>query len=287
MQTTVVPRKVSKAQSLLAGTYPKIMGILNVTPDSFYDGGFYFKADVAVARARQMVEQGVDIIDIGGESTRPFAEPVSIQQECDRVLSVIETLKKEIDIPLSLDSRRAPVIDAALKLGVDMINDVSALQDPQSLKLVADAQVPVCLMHMQADPSTMQVKPAYDDVLREVGDFLQARIAACLAAGITQENICIDPGFGFGKTLSHNLTLLANLSYFTRLNCPVLVGLSRKSMFNDLLQRAPEDRLFATLSASSVAAMQANVILRTHDVAATYDLAQVIKAIKENTQPCR
>jgi len=253
---------------------PHVMGILNVTPDSFFDGGRYLHVDKAVAHALHMVEKGADIIDIGGESTRPGALAISEKQECDRVLPVIAALKKETTVPLSIDSRHFSVIKAALLAGVDMVNDISALQNKATRALLADSDVPVCIMHMQGTPQTMQKNPFYQDVLKEVYDFLAARLLACENAGIKKERIWIDPGFGFGKTAAHNLTLLKNLSFFKTLGCPILVGLSRKSMFG---QTATE-RLPGSLAAAVLAMLQGARWVRTHDVAETKQALAVAKA---------
>lgn len=259
---------------------PKLMGILNVTPDSFFDGGFFKTIESAVTHAHQMVKDGADIIDIGGESTRPNAKHVSIAEECDRVIPVIERLKNEISIPISIDSRHGTVIKAALQAGVDIVNDVTALHDEQALAVVASYGVPVCLMHMKGTPQTMQVSPAYDDVVREVYCFLEESIERCEKAGILRENIWIDPGFGFGKNLAHNLTLLGKLPYFKTLACPILVGLSRKSMFGEILNVPAEQRLYGSLAGAALALMQGATIIRTHDVAATKDVLAVFKAVK-------
>jgi len=262
-----------------------VMGVLNVTPDSFYDGGAYETVDKALARAQQMVAEGVDIIDVGGESTRPGASPISIQTEIERVVPVIEALAKAISIPISIDSRYAPVMQAAVQAGAQIINDVMALQMPGTLEMAAQLNLPVCLMHMQGEPHTMQTAPAYSQVVQEVYHFLEKRIEACIQAGIKKENIWIDPGFGFGKTLAHNLDLLGNLSYFHSLECPILVGLSRKSMFGALLNVPLSERLYGSLAGAVIAAMQGVSIIRTHDIAATKQALCVVQAAfasKEN-----
>ncbi|MGE3318159.1 MAG: dihydropteroate synthase [Candidatus Berkiella sp.] len=260
--------------------YPQIMGILNVTPDSFYDGGFHHSHTAAFEHALQLISEGADIIDVGGESTRPGAQPISIQEECDRVLPVIEKLVKETATPVSVDTRHAQVMKEAIRLGASIINDVNALQNEDTLNVVANQPVKVCLMHMQGTPESMQHKPQYENILQEIYDFFVARINACEAHGLSRKNIWLDPGFGFGKTLEHNLTLLGNLSFFKSLGCPLLVGISRKSMFGALLNRPAELRLPASLSAALIALLQGAAIVRVHDVAATFDALAVLKAVQ-------
>ncbi len=263
------------------------MGILNVTPDSFYDGGRYQQVDAAIQHALKMIQEGADIIDIGGESTRPGATPLSASEECDRVIPIIEALRKISDIPLSIDSRHTAVIEAALAAGANIVNSIDALADAAQCALVARFQVPVCLMHMQGTPSNMQQAPHYKDVLQEVYDFFRWRIAICEKAGILRENIWIDPGFGFGKTLAHNLHLLANLSFFKTLHCPILVGLSRKSLWGEILNAPPQERLYGSLTGATLAALQGAAIIRTHDVAATQDMRAVINAVRRiDTHVC-
>ncbi len=261
-----------------------LMGVLNVTPDSFYDGGRHHSKEKAFSHALQMIQEGADIIDIGGESTRPGAQIVSPEEECDRVIPVIEKLKQETDTPISIDSRHTAVIKAALDAGAVFVNDVYALQDDGALATVAAANVPVCLMHMQGTPESMQNRPHYQDVLQELYHFFIERIVACEQAGIAREKIWLDPGFGFGKTLDHNLTLLTNLSFFKTLGCPLLIGLSRKSMFGEILNKPADERLHGTLAATMVAALQDVSIIRTHDVAATKDILTVARAIKPYLQ---
>jgi dihydropteroate synthase len=255
------------------------MGVLNVTPDSFYDGGRHNTVDAAVARARVMIQEGAHIIDIGGESTRPGAQAVSIQEECDRVVPVIEKLRQETALPISIDTRHASVMLAAIAAGADIVNDVSGLCDPGAIGVVAKHKVKVCIMHMQGTPETMQESPTYDNVVQEIQSFFHQRIELCEKAGILRENIWIDPGFGFGKTLAHNLTLLAKLAEFESLNCKILVGLSRKSMFGKILDKPADQRLYGSLAGAVLAAMHGASIFRTHDVAATKDVLAVVKAI--------
>jgi len=255
------------------------MGIINVTPDSFYSGS-RFQGQQALERAYTMVKEGVDIIDIGGESTRPDATPVSAEDEARRVIPLITLLKKNVNVPLSIDSRHALVIEQALALGVDMVNDISGLSCPQIVALVAQAQVPVCIMHMQGTPRNMQVRPTYVNILEEIKHFFIERMATAQAAGIMRSNIYLDPGFGFGKTLGHNITLLKNLSFFKTLGSPILVGLSRKTFVGRLVAKPAEQRLFGTLAASTLALLQGASILRTHDVAATRDCIALTHAIE-------
>ena len=263
---------------------PKIMGILNITPDSFYDGGRYW-GDVAIAHAITMSKQGADWIDVGGESTRPGAAFISEDEECDRVIPIIERLTQEIATPISIDSRRAKVIRAAIAAGATLVNDVQALTDPLVLECISKAPkfVQVCLMHMQGNPTTMQQQPQYSNVIQDIFTFLKNRIESCERAGIEKERIWIDPGFGFGKTLDHNLILLANLSYFKTLGCRLCVGLSRKSMFKDLLDRAVENRLSGSLTAALIAVMQGASMIRTHDVEETKDALSVFCAVQERS----
>jgi dihydropteroate synthase len=258
----------------------KVMGILNVTPDSFYDGGRHVTLDKALARALTMVEEGVDIIDVGGESTRPFATPLTESEECERVIPLITRLKQEVEVPISIDSRHSSVIREALAAGASIVNDISALQDPASLKIIAKAKVPVCIMHMQGQPDTMQQSPHYDDVLFEVTQFLQEKINQCEQAGIQKEHIWIDPGFGFGKTLAHNLTLLGKLDHFKKLGCPILVGLSRKAMFGQILDLPVEERLYGSLAGAVIALLNGADIIRVHDVRATKHALKVVAATK-------
>ncbi|HHQ15158.1 MAG TPA: dihydropteroate synthase, partial [Chromatiales bacterium] len=224
------------------------MGVLNVTPDSFSDGGRFQTLDDAVRRAVQMQAEGADIVDVGGESTRPGAEPVSVEQELDRVVPVIEALRRETDLPVSVDTSKAAVMRAAVSAGAGMINDVQALRGPGALEVAAELQVPVCLMHMQGEPRTMQSAPQYRDVVADVLQFLQARIDAAVAAGVQHSALVVDPGFGFGKTLEHNLDLLRGLPAFQSLGCPVLAGLSRKSMLGALTGRPTDQRLAGSLA---------------------------------------
>jgi dihydropteroate synthase len=259
---------------------PRVMGILNVTPDSFSDGGHHAGLEQALRRARAMVAEGADLIDVGGESTRPGARPVSVQEELDRVIPVIEALAPDLPVPMSIDTSKPEVMRAAVAAGAGLINDVTALRRPGALAVAAGLGVPVCLMHMQGEPGTMQRDPAYGDVVAEVREFLAARLAACVAAGIPRERLLVDPGFGFGKTLAHNLALLRGLPRLAALGVPVLVGLSRKSMIGALLGDAPVgDRVHGSVAAAVLAAERGAAIVRVHDVGATVQALRVLAAV--------
>ena len=264
---------------LLDGKRPLVMGILNVTPDSFSDGGEFVESTRALDHAFAMIEAGADIIDIGGESTRPGAAPVSIEEECQRVLPIVEALKKETTIPISVDTRNVEVMRHAIELGVELINDVNSLQSEGAIDLVAKTKVSVCLYHCQGTPQTMQHAPYYENVVQEVSAFFEKRLAACIAGGIAQTNIILDPGFGFGKTLEHNLSLLRHFGQFKSLNCSLLAGLSRKSMFQHLLNLPVSERLPASLAAAVVAYQNGANILRVHDVKATKEALAVAHAV--------
>lgn len=261
---------------------PVVMGILNVTPDSFSDGGRYLDCDAAVIRALRMREEGAAIIDVGAESTRPGALPVSAQEELDRILPVIERLTHEVDAVISIDTSSPEVIRGGAALGVGFINDVRALRREGALSAAAATGLPVCLMHMQGEPDTMQQQPSYVDIVDEVGAFLRKRIDCCMAAGIDSARIVLDPGFGFGKTLEHNLILLKELQRLRALGFPVLAGLSRKSMLGALLEGAPVgERLYASISAAAIAVLNGASIVRVHDVRATCDAVAVASALLE------
>ena len=258
-----------------------VMGILNVTPDSFSDGGRYDHVDRAVEHALQMQREGADIIDVGGESTRPGAAAVSVEQELDRVIPVITAIRQRSDIPISVDTSKAEVMRAAVAAGADMVNDVNALQADGAIEACAGLAVPVCLMHMQGEPRTMQQDPHYADVVGEVADFLQRRSQACIAAGIDRSKIVIDPGFGFGKTLAHNLALLNRLEAICELELPVLVGISRKSMLGAIVDRPVTERLYAGIAAAVIAFERGARLFRVHDVAATRDALAVCDALRQ------
>ena len=264
---------------------PLIMGILNVTPDSFSDGGRYLLPDAARARAEAMLAEGADLLDIGGESTRPNAPLVSEQEEIDRVLPVLEALR-DYPVPISLDTRRTVVMRAGLALGVDLINDVAALEDDDAIAAVAASSAAVCLMHKQGTPQTMQQAPQYRDVVAEVIDYLATRVHAALAGGIAASRLLVDPGFGFGKTVEHNYALLARLGECARL-APVLAGLSRKSMLGAVTgQDVPARRVAASVAAALLACQHGAAIVRVHDVAETRDALAVWQAMRATQRAC-
>ena len=250
---------------------PHVMGILNVTPDSFSDGGHFNQLERAMTHARQMVAEGATLIDIGGESTRPGAPDVSEQEELDRVLPVVERMVRELDVMISLDTSKAAVMREGCAAGAHLINDVRALLEPGALAAAAAADVPVCLMHMQGQPRTMQAEPHYDDLLGEVRAFFDERIAACLTAGIAREQLLLDPGYGFGKTLAHNYQLLAQQESLLDYQLPLLVGMSRKSMIGNLLGRPVDERLAGSLACALIGMQRGARIIRVHDVRATMD----------------
>jgi len=254
------------------------MGILNVTPDSFSDGGFFMDLNAALCQAREMAQAGAQIIDVGGESTRPGAQPVPVQQELDRVLPVIEAIRNTIDVTVSIDTSKPEVMLAAARAGAGMINDVYALRQSGALQAVALSGLPVCLMHMQGEPRTMQEDPQYRDVVEDVLAFLQQRLQECVTTGINRELLLIDPGFGFGKKLDHNLELLRNLARFADIGVPVVVGLSRKSLLGQLLDLPVQRRAAASAALALLAAQRGARILRVHDVAITHDVIRAWEA---------
>lgn len=266
---------------LMAARTPVIMGILNVTPDSFSDGGEFDHVDAAVARALAMQAQGALIIDVGGESTRPGAQPVTASQEIERVVPVIEAIRRCSDIPVSIDTSKAEVMAAAVHAGANLVNDVNALRAEGAVECCAELGVPVCLMHMQGEPRTMQQKPDYRDVVNEVRDFLLARVSCCVNAGIAANQIVLDPGFGFGKTLTHNLQLLARLNELCELDFPLLVGISRKSMLGAILDRAVDERLIGGVAAAVIAYGKGARWFRVHDVAETSDALKICMALDQ------
>jgi len=269
----------SCGQFQLKLTRPHVMGIVNVTPDSFSDGGHYSRLDQAVSHAQKLIGDGADILDIGGESTRPNATPVSLQEELDRVIPLIEALAPNVNIPLSIDTYKPQVMQAAIAAGASIVNDVRALQEEGALDVVANSTAGVCLMHMQGNPQTMQLDPQYQNVVREVQDFLANRLNICLKKGIAPERICLDPGFGFGKTRAHNIALIQQLECFASLNQPLLVGLSRKSVLGQVTGHDVDSRLYASIAASVISAMKGAHIVRVHDVKATVEALKVVQAI--------
>jgi len=265
-------------------TKPHVMGVINVTPDSFSDGGSLFASqslclDAAMVRARAMVAEGASFLDIGGESTRPGADPVSVQQELDRVIPVIESIRASLDVVVSIDTSTPEVITAAAKAGAGLINDVRALGREGALQAAAATQLPICLMHMQGDPKTMQDNPVYDSVVGDIGLYFDERIKQCNHVGIPTERILIDPGFGFGKTLVHNLQLLKHLHSLAKKGLPVLVGMSRKSMIGNVLDRPVDERLNGGLAVTVMAYERGARIVRAHDVAPTVDALQMAHAV--------
>jgi dihydropteroate synthase len=268
---------------------PIVMGVLNVTPDSFSDGGRFADVSAAVAHALRMIEEGAALIDIGGESTRPGAQAVDADEEVRRVVPVIEALAARTHVPISIDTSKPAVMTAAVRAGATMINDVRALREPGALEAAAASGAAVCLMHMQGEPRTMQADPRYDDVVAEVREFLRERAERCMGAGIARDRLVIDPGIGFGKRLEHNLALLAALPALVALGWPVLVGVSRKSMFSALLGRAVDERVAGGVAMATAAILSGASIVRTHDVAATVDAVKVAVALKEAGKPvgCR
>ncbi len=261
---------------------PRVMAVLNVTEDSFSDGGLWLQPQSALKHALQMAAEGAAIIDIGGESTRPGAKPIAVAEELDRVIPVIEAISAEIDIPISIDTSKAEVMTAAIAAGAGMINDVWALRQPGALKAAADAKVPVCLMHMQGEPGSMQNRPQYQDILNQISQFFSNRISAAVNNGIDSELIILDPGFGFGKNLEHNLKLLAQLDVFGEFEQPLLVGISRKSMLGEVTGADVDNRLPAGLAAATIAVLQGAKIIRTHDVAATVQALKLSHAVMQN-----
>ena len=262
---------------------PAVMGVLNVTPDSFSEGGHPVDPATAVARGRRLAAEGAAIVDVGGESTRPGAAPVPVAVEIDRVVPVIGRLAADLAVPVSVDTSKPEVMRAAVAAGAQMINDVRALTAPGALEAAAEAGAAVCLMHMQGEPATMQDDPSYGDVVAEVRDYLQARAAACLAAGIARERICIDPGIGFGKRVEHNLALLARLDELAGLGFPVLLGVSRKSLIGIITGRPAGARLAGSIAFAALAVARGAAIVRAHDVAATLDAVKAAAALRRAT----
>lgn len=258
---------------------PRVMGILNVTPDSFSDGGRFSDLDSALFQAQQMVEEGADFIDVGGESTRPGAASVDLNSELDRVIPVVESLSQNFDIVVSIDTSKALVMAEAVKAGAGLINDVRALREEGALLSACNSGAPVCLMHMQGQPRTMQALPKYANVVTDVIDFLNERIASCIDVGIKQNQIIVDPGFGFGKSLQHNYQLLNSLEKLHSIGLPVLSGISRKSMLGNLLDRKVDERLAASVAAATISVMKGAKIIRVHDVKESVDAVKVVSAL--------
>ena len=261
---------------------PTVMGVLNVTPDSFSDGGKFLTRDAALRRAESMAAAGASIIDVGGESTRPGSGDVSEQEELDRVLPVIEGVIGGVDTALSIDTSKPGVMREAIAAGASMINDIRALREDGALKAAVELQVPVCLMHMQGQPRTMQERPTYDNVIAEVKGFLAERIATCREAGLDEELLIVDPGFGFGKTRQHNIELLANLRQLEQLGCPILAGLSKKATLGELTGRDVDERMPASVAAAVIAVMRGADVVRVHDVRETVDALRIAAAVMES-----
>ena len=260
---------------------PHVMGIVNVTPDSFSDGGKFSSTDLAIEHALKLINEGADVLDIGGESTRPGAAIVSLDEELNRVIPVIEALSKTSNVPISIDTYKPEVMRQAILAGADIVNDVRALQEQGALEIVAQSAVGVCLMHMQGTPQTMQLAPQYTDVVAEISQFLLNRMNEAVAHGITKNRILLDPGFGFGKTRAHNVTLIRHLGELNAIGQPLLVGLSRKSVLGSIAGGDEGQRLYASIAASVISAMKGAKILRVHDVKATVDALKVVTAIQE------
>lgn len=260
-------------------TTPRVMGVVNVTPDSFSDGGKFAATNLAIEYALKLEAEGADILDVGGESTRPNATPVSLQEELDRVIPVIEGLASHVNIPVSIDTYKPVVMQAAIAAGASIVNDVRALQEEGAMEIVANTNAGVCLMHMQGTPQTMQNNPHYDDVVNDVKAFLVVRLQATIDAGIAKNRILLDPGFGFGKTREHNITLIQRLESFADLGQPLLVGLSRKSVLGQVTGNDVDARLYASIAASVISAMKGAKILRVHDVKATVEALKVVSAV--------
>ncbi|MDO6704754.1 dihydropteroate synthase [Photobacterium sp. 1_MG-2023] len=265
-------------------SYPHTMGILNFTPDSFSDGGQFNHLDNALRHVEAMLAVGTSIIDVGGESTRPGAADVSVEEELARVVPVIEAIRSRFDCWISVDSSKAAVMTESVNAGADLINDIRALREPGAMAAAAQAGVPICLMHMQGQPRTMQHEPHYEDLLKDVNTFLTERIQACEAAGINRDQLILDPGYGFGKTLTHNYQLLAHLDKFHQFGLPLLVGMSRKSMICKLLNKSPAEALAGSLACASIAAMKGAQIIRVHDTQETQDVLAVCRKTLEQAK---
>ncbi|EPN0284907.1 dihydropteroate synthase [Pseudomonas aeruginosa] len=280
MSNPQYPTRLPCSSRVLDLARPHVMGILNVTPDSFSDGGRYDRLDDALRHAERMVREGATLIDVGGESTRPGARSVSPTEELERVAPVVERIARELDVVISVDTSTPAVMRETARLGAGLINDVRSLQRDGALDAAVDSGLAVCLMHMRGEPQTMQDAPAYQDVVAEVGAFLQERVDACVAAGIDRERLLLDPGFGFAKTLEHNLVLFRHLQALHGLGLPLLVGVSRKSMIGKVLGREVDERLYGSLALAALALAKGARIIRVHDVAATVDVMRMISAVE-------
>lgn len=269
----------ARGQTLSLAT-PQVMGILNVTPDSFSDGGTHNTPAKALEHARKMIAEGATIIDIGGESTRPGAAEVSPEQEAERVIPVVAAIVRESDVWISVDTSKALVIREAANAGAHILNDIRSFSEPGALQAAAQSGLPVCVMHMQGEPRTMQQAPHYQNVVREVYTYLEAQVARCVAAGIEKNHIILDPGFGFGKTLAHNYQLLDKLDLFHNLGLPVLAGMSRKSMIGQLMDIPPDERVAGSVACAVIAAMKGAQIIRVHDVKETVQAMKVVEATR-------
>lgn len=261
---------------------PHVMAILNVTPDSFSDGGKYNSIELALAQVDKMIKAGVSIVDVGGESTRPGAPDVSLEEELRRVVPVIKSIREKYDVWISVDTSKAEVMRQAIDAGADLINDIRSLQEPGALEVAAEANLPICLMHMKGQPRTMQVDPHYDDLMGDVSAFLEERIAACEAAGIDKSQLILDPGFGFGKTIEHNYHMLAHLEKFHEFGLPILAGMSRKSMIFKLLDKPAAECTNASVVCATIAAMKGAQIIRVHDFEETIEAMKVVEMTKNN-----
>lgn len=275
--------KIQTATKQLELDRPHVMGILNTTPDSFSDGGSYTTLETAMERAEKMIAAGVSIIDIGGESTRPGAPEVTLEDELQRVIPIVAAIRAKFpQVWISVDTSKAEVMRQSVAAGADLINDIRSLTEPGALQVAAEANVPVCIMHMKGQPKTMQQDPQYDDLLQEVEQFLIERMAACEAAGIQRDNIILDPGFGFGKSVEHNYHLLANLEQFHRFGLPILAGMSRKSMIFKLFDKKPAQCVVGSVTCASIAALKGAQIIRVHDVDETLEAMTIINAMNSN-----
>jgi len=275
--------KIQTATKQLELDRPHVMGILNTTPDSFSDGGSYTTLETAMERAEKMIAAGVSIIDIGGESTRPGAPEVTLEDELQRVIPIVAAIRAKFpQVWISVDTSKAEVMRQSVAAGADLINDIRSLTEPGALQVAAEANVPVCIMHMKGQPKTMQQDPQYDDLMQEVEQFLIERMAACEAAGIQRDNIILDPGFGFGKSVEHNYHLLANLEQFHRFGLPILAGMSRKSMIFKLLDKKPAQCVVGSVTCASIAALKGAQIIRVHDVDETLEAMTIINAMNSN-----